>query len=63
MPFVVINVFEGRSEEQKSETIKEVTEVLVRTLGAKKEAVRVLIQEHDKANWGIGGTSAKELGR
>jgi 4-oxalocrotonate tautomerase len=32
-------------------------------LGAKPEAVRVLINDVPKTNWGIAGQSAKELGR
>ncbi len=31
--------------------------------GAPREAVRVLIQEVPKTNWGIAGKSAKDLGR
>lgn len=63
MPFVQVNIFEGRSAEQKEAAIEKITDALVDSLGAKKEAVRVLIQEHPKENWGIGGQTAEKLGR
>jgi 4-oxalocrotonate tautomerase len=63
MPFVQVHLLEGRTEEQKRAVIDKVTQALVEAVGAPKEAVRVLITEVPKANWGIGGTSAKDLGR
>mgnify|MGYP000324949009 CR=1 FL=1 len=38
MPFVKIDLFEGRSEEQKIELAREVTEVVSRVAKAPKEA-------------------------
>ncbi len=43
--------------------IEKVTAALVEAVGAPKENVRVWIQEVPKANWGIAGVSAKDLGR
>ncbi|MBU0600789.1 MAG: 4-oxalocrotonate tautomerase [Gammaproteobacteria bacterium] len=63
MPFVQVHLLEGRTEEQKRAVIDKVTQALVEAVGAPKEAVRVLITEVPKANWGIGGASAKDLGR
>jgi 4-oxalocrotonate tautomerase len=54
---------EGRSEEKKERLIAEVTEAICRSLDAKPESVRVIIQEMPKAHFGIGGVSAKKLGR
>jgi 4-oxalocrotonate tautomerase len=63
MPFAQIYLMEGRTEEQKRAVIEKVTAALVEAVGAPKENVRVWIQEVPKANWGIAGVSAKELGR
>lgn len=63
MPLAQIYILEGRNEEQKAAVIEKVTEALHQALGAPREQVRVLVQEMPKANWGIGGVSAKELGR
>lgn len=63
MPFLTVNLAEGRSEEQKTALIRELTETVCRVLGSKSEQVRVLINDVPKTNWGIGGKTLKELGR
>ncbi|MCV2219761.1 4-oxalocrotonate tautomerase [Thauera sp. Sel9] len=63
MPFAQINILEGRSEEQKRAVIEKVTQALVEALDAPQQSVRVMINEVPKTNWGIGGVSAKDLGR
>lgn len=63
MPFAQIYLLEGRTEEQKRAVIEKVTQALVDAVGAPVSTVRVLIQDVPKTNWGIAGTSAKDLGR
>lgn len=63
MPIANIHILEGRDENQKRAVIEKVTDALSEALSAPREAVRVLITEMPKAHWGIGGKSAKELGR
>lgn len=63
MPFAQIYLIEGRTEEQKRAVIEKVTEALMEAVGAPKENVRVWIHDVPKTNWGIGGKSAKDLGR
>ncbi|MCP5307628.1 MAG: 4-oxalocrotonate tautomerase family protein [Zoogloeaceae bacterium] len=63
MPFAQIYLLEGRTEEQKRAVIQKVTQALVEALDAPKENVRVWIHDMPKENWGIAGTSAKDLGR
>lgn len=63
MPIAHLHIMEGRSEEKKERLIAEVTEAICRSLDAKPESVRVIIQEMPKAHFGIGGVSAKKLGR
>jgi 4-oxalocrotonate tautomerase len=63
MPFAQIYILEGRSAEQKKAVIQEVTAALQRVLNAPVENVRVWIHEMPKENWGIGGVTAKDLGR
>lgn len=45
MPFVRIDLFEGRTEEQKIRLAREVTEVVSRTTKAPKEAIHVIIND------------------
>ena len=63
MPFAQIHMLEGRTEDQKRAVIEKVTQALHEAVGAPKETIRILISEVPKAHWGIGGTSAKDLGR
>lgn len=63
LPLIQINMMEGRPEEKVDELIKNVTNTVSETLDAPKENVRVLITEVPKTHWGIGGVSAKDLGR
>lgn len=63
MPIAVIHIMEGRSEEKKEMLIAEVSDAIARSLDAPLESVRVLIDEMPKQHFGIGGASAKKLGR
>ena len=63
MPIIQSHMIEGRTDEQKEAVIREVTEAMVRAVGAPKESVRVLINEMPKQHFGIGGESAKAKGR
>lgn len=63
MPVAQINILEGRSDEQKEMLISEVTDAISRSLGAPVESVRVIITEMPKQHFGIGGQSARTLGR
>jgi 4-oxalocrotonate tautomerase len=63
MPIANIQILQGREPALKTALIKNVTAAIVETLRVKPESVRVIVQEVDPAHWGIGGVSAKELGR
>jgi 4-oxalocrotonate tautomerase len=63
MPFLQVNLMEGRSEEMKRELIAELTETAHRVLGSPKETIRVQLIEVPTTNWGIAGKTAKDLGR
>ena len=59
MPIVNIQMLEGRTSEQKEQLIKEVTEAVVRTTGARKEAVTIIISDMKKTDYGHGGNVLK----
>jgi len=63
MPVAQINILEGRSDEQKEMLIREVTDAISRSLGAPVESVRIIITEMPKQHFGIGGQSARKMGR
>ncbi|HEQ2065624.1 TPA: 4-oxalocrotonate tautomerase [Streptococcus pyogenes] len=45
MPFVTIDLFEGRSQEQKNQLAREVIEVVSRIAKAPKENIHVFIND------------------
>lgn len=59
MPIINIQMLEGRTSQQKENLIKEVTEAVVRTTGAKKEAVTIVISDMKKEDYGLGGEVKK----
>jgi 4-oxalocrotonate tautomerase len=63
MPFAQVFLIEGRTEEQKRALIEKVSAAMAEAVGAPLENTRVWIQEVPKEQWGIGGKTAKELGR
>jgi 4-oxalocrotonate tautomerase len=55
MPTIRVEMFEGRTPEQKKEFVKAVTEAAVRTLGTSPEAVDVILFDIKKTEWASGG--------
>lgn len=55
MPTIRVEMFEGRTPEQKREFVKALTEATVRTLGTKAEGVDVVLFEIKKTDWATGG--------
>lgn len=55
MPFVHIELLEGRKPEQLEAMMKEVTEAVHRTSGAPKENIHVIINEMKKNTYGNNG--------
>lgn len=63
MPLAVIHMLEGRNDDKKAALIAAVTNAISTSLSAPPESVRVIIQEVPSTQWGIGGKTAKELGK
>lgn len=55
MPTINVQLFEGRTLEQKRAFVKAVTEAACETLKCTPESVDVLIQEMKKEDWATGG--------
>ena len=55
MPFVQIDMVEGRSLEQKRAMVKKITEAIVETAKCPPEAVSITIRELPKANFAKAG--------
>ena len=55
MPYIHVEMLEGRSYEQKEALVAEVTEVVSKHTGAPIEAIHVIIQEIKPENLGQKG--------
>ena len=54
MPVIRIEMFK-RTQEQKRNLAKELTEAFVKTCGGNKDSIKILITEVDKNDWASGG--------
>ncbi|WP_415798073.1 4-oxalocrotonate tautomerase [Comamonas aquatilis] len=55
MPTYHIELFEGRSLEQKRKLVEEVTRVTTEVLGSAPESVDIIITDVKRENWATGG--------
>ncbi|MGA1597639.1 MAG: 4-oxalocrotonate tautomerase [bacterium] len=55
MPIIRVEMFSGRSVEQKQELVEALTREMVRITGCSEGSVHVVLEDVPKENWGIGG--------
>jgi len=55
MPTIRVEMFEGRTPEQKKNFVKALTQATVDTLGSKPETVNVILFDVKKTEWAVGG--------
>ncbi len=56
MPMIHVEMFAGRTEEQKRDLVRELTDTFVRTAGGTPESVQIVLTDVDKGNWASAGT-------
>lgn len=61
MPTINVQLFEGRTVEQKRVFIKAVTEATVASLGCSVDAVEIIIEDVKRENWATGGKLWSDL--
>lgn len=61
MPYISIETFAGKTDEQKKLLIAEVTRVVTSALGVPKEAVWIVIKDIPKPSWGEAGRPCSEI--
>ena len=63
MPFIAIHIARGRPLEKRRRLIAAITDAVTEILELEKDATQVLIHEHDRENWAIGGELLSERQR
>ncbi len=59
MPIVTVEMWAGRTVEQKKQLVEGITSVITK-MGVSPEAVQIIIKDNPKHNWAIGGKLASE---
>ncbi len=59
MPVVMVEMWEGRTHEQKKQLARDITEAFVK-LGVPASAVHIILNDHPKSCWAQGGKLCSE---
>ena len=64
MPLIQVQMFSGRTPEQKRNLVRALTDAFVQTVGSTPDAVDVILTDVEKSDWAQGGElfSDKVLG-
>ena len=64
MPMIQVQMFSGRTPEQKRNLVRALTDAFVQTAGSTVDAVDVILTDVEKRDWAQGGElfSDKALG-
>jgi len=61
MPLITVELFEGRSVDQKRQIVEGLTKTMCAITGGNPSAVQVMIRDVPKSNWGFGGELCSDL--
>jgi 4-oxalocrotonate tautomerase len=61
MPVVIVELWEGRTAEQKRALIAAMTKAMVETVNANPTNLQVIIHDVPRESWGRNGKPATEL--
>jgi 4-oxalocrotonate tautomerase len=59
MPVVIVEMWEGRTLEQKKKLVKGITDAFV-SIGTPPDKVEIILKDNQKSNWGQDGKLASE---
>ena len=60
MPFIAVHIARGRPLEKRRRLATAITDAVTEILELDKGATQVLIHEHDRDNWAVGGELLSE---
>jgi 4-oxalocrotonate tautomerase len=55
MPVVIVELWEGRSVEQKRELVRAITDAMIAHADVRRESLQVILHEISRENWSRGG--------
>ena len=60
MPVVTVKMLDGRTEDQKRQLVRAITDAMVDICKAKPEGTMVVIEDVQRDHWAVGGTLVSE---
>jgi len=63
MPVIIVEMYTGRTAEQKAALAQKLTEGTIEVLGVRPDQVRVIIHDLPKEDYAVGGKTIAELQR
>ncbi|MQG88720.1 MAG: 4-oxalocrotonate tautomerase family protein [SAR202 cluster bacterium] len=60
MPVVNVAMYAGRTDQQKADLAKAITEAISKTAGIPDSATTIIFQDVQKTEWAVGGVMASE---
>jgi len=60
LPVVIVEMWEGRTDEQKEKLIEGITKAF-EEIGVQAEVLNIIIHDIPKTNWGLRGGQASKL--
>lgn len=60
MPFIAVHIAKGRPLEKRRRLAAAITDIVTDILELERGATQVLIHEHDRDNWAVGGELLSE---
>jgi len=55
MPIIRVEMFPGRTLDQKRDLVRELTDGFVRACGGAGDRLHVVVTEVEREDWGVGG--------
>lgn len=62
MPMIHVEMFAGRTAEQKRALVRELTDAFVRAAGGTPESVQIVLSDVEKDNWASAGQLYSDKG-
>ncbi|MFT5548232.1 MAG: 4-oxalocrotonate tautomerase [Candidatus Azotimanducaceae bacterium] len=61
MPIIRVEMFKGRTAEQKSKLVSELTKGFIKTCGGDPKGLAIVITEVETENWGVSGELVSDI--
>ncbi|MBI2874288.1 MAG: 4-oxalocrotonate tautomerase family protein [Firmicutes bacterium] len=63
MPYIFVQMWSGKTEDQKRQLAKAITDAMENIGKVTRENVWVVFEDVEKSNWAIGGQLASEMSK